>query len=194
MRALFIIVLLAALILPSILHATGSPPIDISAENLQTLQAQAAQGNALAQLSLGVMYADGKGVPQDYATARKWYEKAAAQGNALAQYYLGRMYFHGESVSKDYTTARQWWEQAAAQGDSWSQVNLGWMYLDGQGVPKSLERAYMWFNLAVTYSTGDEQKFAVKTRNDVALRMSSAQIDEAQRLAQHCLAQQFKGC
>ena len=176
------------------MYATGSPPIDISMENLQTLEAQAVQGNALAQLKLGIMYADGQGVPQDYATARGWYEKAAVQGNALAQYYLGRMYFHGESVLKDYTTARQWWELAAAQGDSWSQVNLSWMYLNGQGVPKSLEQAYMWLHLAVTYSMGDEQKFAVKNRDDVALRMTPTQITEAKRLAQQCQAQRFKGC
>ena len=193
MRVLSVMILLGTLVFPSG-NASASPPIDISAENLQTLQAQAAQGNVMAQLNLGIMYADGQGVPQDYATARGWYEKAAAQGNAMAQYYLGRMYFHGESVSKDYTTARQWWEQAAAQGNSWSQVNLGWMYLDGQGVPKSLVRAYMWLKLAVAHSTGDEQKFAVKTRDDIALRMSTAQINEAQRLAQQCQAQQFKGC
>jgi len=176
------------------MHAIGSPPVDISAENLQMLQAQAAQGNAMAQLKLGIMYADGKGVPQDYVTARGWYEKAAARGNAMAQYYLGRMYFNGESVPKDYTMAREWWEKAAARGDSWSQVNLGWIYLDGNGVPKSLERAYMWLNFAVNSSIGDEQKFAVKTRNDIALRMSPEQITEAQRLAQQCESKQFQGC
>ena len=193
MRALAVMTILAALVFPSG-HASASPPIDISAENLQTLQTQAAHGNAQAQVNLGVMYADGQGVPQDLVTARGWYEKAAAQGHAVAQYYLGRMYFKGESVSKDYTKARQWWEQAAAHGNSWSQVNLGWMYLDGQGVPMSLVQAYMWLNLAVAYSTGDEQKFAVKTRDDIAHQMTPAQIAEANRLTQQCQAQQFKGC
>ena len=68
------------------------------------------------------------------------------------------------------------------------------MYLDGQGVPMSLVQTYMWLNLAVAYSTGDEQKFAVKTRDDIARRMTPDQIAEAQRLAQQCQAQQFKGC
>ena len=38
----------------------------------------AEQGDAQAQLHLGLLYATGDGVPQDYAKARQWYEKAAA--------------------------------------------------------------------------------------------------------------------
>ena len=52
----------------------------------------AEQGVALAQLILGVMYADGLGVPQDYAAAAAWYRKAADQGHAAAQFNLGFMY------------------------------------------------------------------------------------------------------
>jgi hypothetical protein len=50
---------------------------------------QANQGNAIAQTNLGVLYRDGKGVPQDYAEALRWYRKAADQGNAIAQTNLG---------------------------------------------------------------------------------------------------------
>ncbi len=39
----------------------------------------AKQGNAIAQNNLGVMNDIGKGVPQDYAEAMKWYRKAAEQ-------------------------------------------------------------------------------------------------------------------
>ena len=34
---------------------------------------------------LGTLYHEGKGVKQDYAKAREWYEKAAAQGNKDAE-------------------------------------------------------------------------------------------------------------
>ena len=44
----------------------------------------AAAGNAGAMNSLGYLYHQGQGVPQDYFKARKWYEKAAAAGNADA--------------------------------------------------------------------------------------------------------------
>ena len=52
-----------------------------------------------AQSILGVMYANGRGVPQDYAEAVKWYRLAADQGDAEAQHNLGVMYASGEGVS-----------------------------------------------------------------------------------------------
>mgnify|MGYP006114862609 CR=1 FL=1 len=45
----------------------------------------AKQGDADAQYYLGVMDANGQGVPQDYKTAVKWFKLAAEQGNAYAQ-------------------------------------------------------------------------------------------------------------
>ena len=45
----------------------------------------AKQGDAHAQFLLSLMYAEGKGVPQDYKTALKWYSLAAKQGDAPAQ-------------------------------------------------------------------------------------------------------------
>ena len=52
----------------------------------------AEQGHSNAQFNLGVMYDEGKGVPQDYKEALKWFTKAAEQGNAQAQHNLGVMY------------------------------------------------------------------------------------------------------
>ena len=45
----------------------------------------AEQGDADAQYTLGVMYDNGDGVPQNYKTALKWYTLAAEQGYARAQ-------------------------------------------------------------------------------------------------------------
>ena len=211
-------------------HALASPPIDISAEDLQTLHTQAAQGYAraqrvlgslyvsgngvpqdyaqarqwfekaavqgdgIAQSNLGVLYDNGWGVPQDYTKARQWYEKAAVQGDGIAQSNLGGLYTQGRGVPQDYTKARQWYEQAAAQGYVRAQIPLGMLYVVGLGVPQNDVRAYMWLNIAAGHSTGDDQKTAADNRDKVALRMTPAQIVEAQRLSQQCQAQQFKGC
>jgi len=75
------------------------------------------QGNANAQKNLGWMYAEGKGVPKDYAEAVKWYMKAADQGNAFAQHNLGLMYKNGNGVAKDRDGARKWFQKAADQGN-----------------------------------------------------------------------------
>ena len=42
--------------------------------------------------NLGWLYQAGHGVPQDYAKAREWYEKAAAKDNAQAMKNLGWLY------------------------------------------------------------------------------------------------------
>ena len=55
----------------------------------------AAQGHALAQYNLGLMYEHGNGVAQDYEKVRHYYELAAAQGHDISQYNLGKMYNRG---------------------------------------------------------------------------------------------------
>jgi len=106
------------------------------------------QGDALAQFSLGSMYDNGWGVPQDYAEAVKWYRKAAEQEDVKAQYNLGRMYRLGYGVQRDYDEAVRWFRTAAELGDAEAQYNLGFMYETGRGVRKDSVQAYMWFDLA----------------------------------------------
>ena len=130
----------------------------------------------------------------DYASALKTFQSLAAQGNAEAQTNLGMLYANGQGVPQDYVQARQWYEKAAAQGDALAQNNLAELYYAGLGVPQDNVRAYMWVNLAAAHMTGEEQKQAAENRDDVARRMTPAQIAEAQRLSQQCQTQQFKGC
>ena len=68
-------------------------------------RALAEQGNAKAQLNLGILYSVGMGVPEDDAEAVKWYRLAAEQGEASAQLNLGLMYSVGLGVSQDYAEA-----------------------------------------------------------------------------------------
>jgi TPR repeat protein len=97
----------------------------------------AKQGNAFAQCGLGVMYAQGEGVQQDYAKAVKWYRKSAEQGCAEAIYILGLMYYQGEGVQQDYAEAAKWFRRSADQGNAEAQYNLGEIYDQGKGVLKS---------------------------------------------------------
>jgi TPR repeat protein len=74
---------------------------------MQRLRPLADQGNAIAQVSLGLMYSEGQGVQQDYAAALSWYRKAADQGLAIAQVYLGTMYAIAQGVPQNYAEAAQ---------------------------------------------------------------------------------------
>jgi TPR repeat protein len=87
------------------------------------LRPLAEQGIASAQSNLGVMYANGEGVPENDAEAVKWYRLAAEQGYALAQYNLGVMYDNGYGVPENDIKAYLWYSLAAAQGDKSGQKN-----------------------------------------------------------------------
>jgi len=84
-------------------------------EALRLFRLLADQHYAAAQNALGVMYQNGRGVPQDYAEAVKWYRKAAEQGYAHAQYNLGVMYSDGRGVSQDYIAAYIWLNLTASR-------------------------------------------------------------------------------
>ena len=91
----------------------------------------AEQGNALAQMMLGVMYAKGQGVKQDDVEAVKWYRKAAEQGYADAQAMLGFSYLLGQSgVQVNKSLAKEWFGKACDNGEQvgceyYSKLNRG---------------------------------------------------------------------
>ncbi len=92
----------------------GSDWIALHSHRLD-LSALAEQGDASAQILLGVMYANGEGVPQDYAEAARWYRLAADQGLAAAQLNLGVKYRNGEGTPQDFVEAHMWANLAASQ-------------------------------------------------------------------------------
>ena len=89
-----IITLAAVLVALAVGAQAQTPEVD-------ALRARAAQGDAEAQFNIGVMYAEGRGVPRDDAEAVRWYRLAAEQGHAYAQFNLGVMYAYGEGVPQD---------------------------------------------------------------------------------------------
>ena len=75
------------------------------------------QGQARAQLSLGGMYYEGRGVVQRYIEALVWCRKAAAQRQANAQFNLRELYRDGLGVPKSTARALSWYRKAATQED-----------------------------------------------------------------------------
>ena len=109
-------------------------------DDLKQYRKAADQGNPQAQFNLGVIYENGRGVPQDYAEAVRWYRKAAEQGFADAQENLGYMYSKGQGVPQDYAEAVHWYRKAAEQGDAVAQTSLAFMFGMGEGVLRIMRR------------------------------------------------------
>jgi uncharacterized protein len=79
---------------------------------------EAEEGDAQAQFNLGLLYVDGKGVPQDPGEAAKWFRRSAEQGYTQAQHNLGAMYGTGQGVRRDYVEAYKWMNICAASGNA----------------------------------------------------------------------------
>lgn len=175
---------------------SGGPSEDLDAANaaygkgdyaaaLSLLRPLAERGDAGAQYSLGIMYRNGKGVPQGLGDAIKWYRRAADQGNPFAQYNLGVMYDEGRGVAQSDTEAMAWYRKAANLGDARALYNLGVMYEKGQGIAPNSAQAYMWYSLAAFRFQGtDEQARArsLRSRDHVATKMSPEQLAAAQKM------------
>ena len=75
-------------------------PAGLIASDLSGLKRKAEQGESQAQVDLATKYYMGKGVPQDFDEAVKWYLKAAERGNPDAQIRFGFMYGKGLGVNQ----------------------------------------------------------------------------------------------
>jgi hypothetical protein len=118
----------------------------------------------------------------DYAHAFQLWRPLADQGDATAQTYLGVIYANGDGVPQDYAEAVKWYRKAANQGTAVAQLLLGTMYVAGEGVPQDYVQAYKWFSLVASSQTKDRD-VAVLCRDEIAAKMTPAQIAEAQKLA-----------
>jgi TPR repeat protein len=140
----------------------------MSYSSMSELRQAAEQGDAKAQLLLGVCYEYGEGVAKDMAQAAEWYRKAAEQGDADAQRNLGVCYEDGLGVPKDMAQAVAWYRKAADQGLAGAQCLLGLRYDTGEGVAQDKAQAVAWYRkaaeqglagaqylLGFSYATGD---------------------------------------
>jgi len=150
-----------ALVLVPIMTAVSAlqPARAVAANSdIQSLTARAKAGDVSAQSDLGLMYATGKGGPQNDTEAVKWYRLAASQGDVDAQYFLGSMYDEGRGVPQNYVEAAKWYRLAAERGDASAQYSLGALYEVGDGVPQSDIESVKWYRLSAQQGNAYGQK------------------------------------
>ncbi len=146
---------------------THKVPAQISQESLNQCRLDAEQNNAEAQLKLGLMYSEGRGVDHNDAEAYRWFLLSAAQGNVLGQFNLGLCYSKRRDIPTDYKKAMEWFRLAADQGNADAQFNLGVMYETGtgrlpkerQGVPIDLEESARWMHMAANQGHVEAQEW-----------------------------------
>ena len=131
--------------------------LTIASELVDSLKADAEQGDAAAQSLLGYIYDTGEGVPENDTEAVRWFRMAAEQGLVDAQLNLGHMYDFGEGIPENDAEAVRWYRMAAEQGHAEAQFNLGNMYSTGEGIPENDAEAVRWFRMAAEQGFADAQ-------------------------------------
>ncbi|KAI9275449.1 hypothetical protein BDA99DRAFT_495494 [Phascolomyces articulosus] len=91
---------------------------------IQHLTVSANGGYAPAQRALGLMYAQGIGIPKNDVKAHQLYQKAAAQGDIRAIGLLAEQNEHGRGCIMDLKNALQLYEKAASSGSVAAQLSL----------------------------------------------------------------------
>jgi TPR repeat protein len=129
-------------------HGEGPVGQDV-AKAVQWYRAAAAQGLPAAQNNLGLMYAQGRGVPSDLTRAIEIWRAAAQQSYPWAQYNLGLAYFRGQGVPVDQSEAADWFRRAADGGLAEAQFIMGQLRREGLGLEKDEGRALAWYDRAV---------------------------------------------
>jgi uncharacterized protein len=158
---------------------------------LTSWQPLAIQGNRVAQNNLGIMYLDGKGVPQNTSEALRYLSLSAAAGSSLGQNNLGGLYRDAKGLPRDYVKASQWFAASAAQGNSAGMYNLGLMYEMGQGMKAEPFHAYMWYAMAAEQGNSPN---AAAHRDALWRRMTPAAQNQARQMAMACKANNYRGC
>jgi hypothetical protein len=154
------------------------------AKAVELWQPLAEKGDAVAQYRLGLLYAEGKGVEQNDATAFTWMTRAAKQGNADAQYDVGASYYGGLGVEKNEKEGVQWFQRAARQGNPLAQLNLGLLHAAGASVPQDNIEAYKWLQIAFTgLPPGGPRMEVAKAMQDVSAKLRWDELDEAKARA-----------
>jgi hypothetical protein len=138
------ILLFSPLLLDFALADQPSDPTRIASESALVVRSFAEQGEPKAQLALGEMYLNGKGVPKDPLQAVSWLLKAAAQGDRDAAFSIATMYARGEGLQQDLSQAVGWLLKAAQEGHGGARGALGFGYLTGKGVPQDETVAARW--------------------------------------------------
>ena len=146
------------------------------------LRPLATQGEAVAQVAVGIMYASGLGeLKRDSTEALQWFLTAAEQGNVEAGFFLGELYGTAQpGLQINHAEAVKWYRWAAEQGHINAQYKLGSRYFKGgEGLPMDYVAAFAWMDVAARQG----HYSAPESCNMIAMILNPEELAKAKALA-----------
>lgn len=126
----------------------AAPSLSPAGEQLARLTAQAESGDPRAQLQLGLLHEEGRGVPKDLRRAETLYRQASSKGDANAMNQLALLIDSGRASTADPGEAVRLFRKAAEKGNGLAAYNLGLMLREGRGTRKDWPQAAYWLACA----------------------------------------------
>ena len=114
----------------------------------QGILAAAGQGIVEAQLLLGQILLDGRGIEQDPTLARTWFAIASKADSAMAHNMLGRCLEPGWGGDADLPAAARQYRFAAQAGLDWGLYNLANLLATGRGLVQDHTQALACYRQA----------------------------------------------
>lgn len=108
---------------------------------IQPVTKLANQGNATAQVILGVYHLFGNGIEKNEEKAFQWLSEAAKQNLGNAQYLLGILYTGGTGTNKNMKKGIEWLQKAAEQEHIPAINLLANAYIEGKEIPQNYPKA-----------------------------------------------------
>jgi TPR repeat protein len=110
--------------------------------------AAAETGLADAQVMLGQILLEGRGIQRDAGLAVRWFRIARAHGNSMAHNMLGRCLEHGWGCDPNPSLAAAEYRKATEQGLDWGMYNLANLFATGRGVAQDQAQALRLYRQA----------------------------------------------
>ncbi|MBL8670465.1 MAG: SEL1-like repeat protein [Alphaproteobacteria bacterium] len=191
-RAVAAVFAAGALLLPAVAladYASGLAAYERRdfAKAYQEWRTSAEQGDARAQLGLGILFDAGQGVAENPGEAGRWYAQAADKGVVTALYNLGRLFNEGRGVPRDIDRAKRLWQMAADAGSAPAAHNLAVVSYAGIDGAQDFATAARWFARAADagypesqYMLGELYRLGLGVTADGASARKYLQLAELQ--------------
>ena len=149
----------------------------------------AQNGNAEAQLMVGEMYEQGRGVEKNMEQAITWISKAAEQGNKAASYKLLYYDLEKNSLIEGNKARLDRLVSAANAGDGHAQYYIGLMHSRGVGMRKNNTQALNWLSKAslhgITAAEDEIMRIKQPVKTKLPARTESKQQQQHKAPAQN---------
>lgn len=152
--------------------------------NVGQLIQSAKNGDSKAQLSLGLLYCQGRGVEKNYSAAADLFKKAIAGGNNEALIFMGILCVKGQGVPQDYAKAMDYFRRSDETGSVKAAYYIGVMYRDGLGVEKDYSKASEWLERADDLGDTRAEKVLkdIKSKSEIVPVSTKSQEDATKEL------------